>query len=86
MSFACRMAGLDDVVRRLEDDPAFEDEIASDPRGTLAGFTLDVDELTTVARRVEAATARLEPADQRRSRAAFFALLSTASRQPTGSA
>ena len=79
------MAGFDDVVGRLGDDPAFEDELARDPRAALAALNLNVEELTTVAHLVEAATARLDLDDQRRSRAAFFALLSTASRQSASS-
>lgn len=72
------VAGYDEVVRRLGDDPIFEDQLAHDPRAALDGYTLTVEELTALAQLVEAVTARLALPDQRRSRAGFFALLSGA--------
>lgn len=80
------VAGFEDLVRRLGDDPVFHDEVARDPRAKLTGYALNVDELTELARLVEAATASLPPLDQRRSRAGFFALLSVAGHPASASA
>lgn len=81
------VAGLDDLTRRLADEPAFADEVARDPMAALADYELTVEELTELARwrEVEAATARLAVPDQRRTRAGFFALLTVAPpRRPRG--
>lgn len=72
------VAGFDDLVRRLGEDPVFRAEVARDPRAKLSGYGLTVDELTELARIVEAETAALPLLDQRRSKAGFFALLSVA--------
>lgn len=77
------MAGFDDLVRRLGDDPVFHDEVARDPRAKLSGYGLTGDELTALARLVEPATATLPLLDQRRSMAGFFALLSQAEHPAT---
>ena len=76
------MAGLDEVLRRLGDDPAFEDQLALDPRSALHGYALSAEDLTALAQHLEPATARLDDLDQRRSRAGFFALLSGALHPP----
>jgi len=66
------MAGLDEVLRRLDTDSDFRQQLEVEPAAALEGYDLSADDLTTL---VDAVAADAPPEDQRPRRSAFFALV-----------
>jgi hypothetical protein len=68
------MAGLQDALDRLRSDPAFRAQLATDPRAALAGYELSADDLSELAREVDASNHGQSAVEQRTSKAGFFGL------------
>jgi hypothetical protein len=70
------MAGLDDVLERLVNDPRFRQLLADDPATALAGYQLSADDLEVVATTVAEAPAGAGGLESRQSKSALFSLFS----------
>lgn len=68
------MAGLQDALDRLHSDPAFRAQLATDPRSALAGYDLSADDLSVLAREVDANNDGQSAVERRTSKAGFFGL------------
>jgi hypothetical protein len=75
------MAAIDDVLQRLQDDPDFREQLATDPAAALEGYPLSADDLS---RLVDAVAADAAPDEQRPRRSAFFALVAKRAAEERG--
>ncbi|MET7421770.1 Os1348 family NHLP clan protein [Dactylosporangium sp. NPDC005555] len=71
------MSDFDDVLERLLTDPGFQDRLAADPAGALAGYRLTADELELLQAQVGGADAGQSRVEQRTSKASMFGLFSS---------